>query len=201
MPDTISSTEQASGSNPAAAKKRRSRVFEYLIVLVVIGVVVTAAFFQEQIGLFFGMRLWDRGAPGRVVTDFLNAGKKGDQKAASDLLGGQYKPLTKEGKWLGFLVVSQGGTMEFPMDELAPAGGPKITNTEYLLVGKGAATVTALDSKNEPVKYRVEMQDSGWKITEILGGRPAPQAPAILRRPGSRSFNAPGAGGTKRGSP
>jgi hypothetical protein len=157
---------------PTVPAPKRSRLFDVVLVLVILGVVVAAAFYQEQLTAFFKLRLWDRDAPSRVVLQFLDAGKKGDQAAATALLGSkEFQPMKEGDKWKGYFIVSQAGRMNFDLAELAPAE-PKALETEFMTLGNGAATVSVPDSKGQPVKYRLEMQDGGWKITEILGGRP-----------------------------
>jgi hypothetical protein len=154
-----------------AGKKKRSRLLEYGIVLVVIGIVVAAAAFSEPLLAFMRLRLWDRGAPGRAVEQFLIAGRKGDQQAADAMLGSKdFQPLTKDGKWIGYFIVTPAGKMEFDFNELAPAE-PKAGEVEFNTIGPGAATVAVPDSAGKPVKYRLIMQDGAWKINEILGGR------------------------------
>jgi hypothetical protein len=172
---------------PAATPKKRRSIVEYLVVLGILGIIIIAALYQEQISSFFSLKLWDKGAPGRTVTAFLSAGKKGDQELATSYLGtSELKPLMKDGKWQGYFLVSQAGTLEFIMQDLAPSGEPTATNTEFMTLGKGAATVMVPDSKGKPVEYRLEMKD-GWKITEIRGGRvagqKAPQEPAPRKAP------------------
>ena len=171
----MSDPASVSNSQPAAVPKARRRVVEYLIILIVMGIVILAAFYQEQVSTFFALKLWDKGAPGRTVTEFLSAGKKGDQTLATSYLGSnEFKPLMKDGKWQGYFIVSQAGTMEFHMNELAPAAASTVSNTDFFPVGQ-YAEVKVPDSSGKDVKYRLEMKD-GWKITEILGGRPANSA-------------------------
>lgn len=175
----MSDPASVSNPRPATTPKKRSRLAEYLMVLGLIGIVVVAALFQEQISTFFSMKLWDKGAPARNVSEFLSAGKKGDQDRATSYLGAsEFKPLVKDGKWQGYFLVSQAGTLEFIMQDLAPAEGSAKSETEFVTIGNGAAVVTMPDRTGKPVKYRLEMKD-GWKITEILGGRIAnEEAPA-----------------------
>ncbi|HZO88206.1 MAG TPA: hypothetical protein VFB38_07675 [Chthonomonadaceae bacterium] len=165
-------------SVPTVQKKRRSRIIEYLVVLILIGIVVVAALYQEQLSAFFGLHMWDRGAPARTVAEFLQAGKNGDQKQADSCLIREtsYKPLMQNGKWAGYYIITQAGRMDLPMADLVPPGEPKPINTEFITMGKGAAEVTMPDSRNKPLVYRLEMSDNGWKITEIRGGHPAQQA-------------------------
>jgi hypothetical protein len=163
----------------AIAPKKGSKVVEYLAVVVIVGIVVAAAAFQEQIMATVKLRLWDRDAAGRTVVKFLNAGKNHDRSGADAQLGTDvYKPLEEKGKWVGYFVVSQGGTMHIPFSDLLPAGEPKPKQTEFITVGKGAAEVFLPNAKGRDVKYRLEMQQNEWKITEILGGHPAPPPPA-----------------------
>src|SRR5947209_6113240 len=158
--------------------KRRSRVLEYVGVTVVLTLVVLAAAFQEPLQAYFRLHQWDPDAPGRTVVAFLEAGKKRDQAAAQRMLGtDSYKPLTENGKWVGYFIVSQAGRMDIPFSDLAPNDTPKPISTEYVTVGTGAAEVKVPNATGQPVKYRLEMQQNAWKITEILGGHPAP-APA-----------------------
>ena len=154
-------------------KLKRSRIVEYLGVLVIAGIIVALAFYQEQIGYYFSLRLWNKAAPGQAVTQFLVAGKRGDQKQASSYLGtSELKPLTKDGKWVGYFLVSNAGTMDFRFDDLASGSEPQVQNTEFIQVGKGAADVTMTSAKGAPVHYRVEMKDNVWKITSISAGTP-----------------------------
>ena len=78
---------------------------------------------------------------------------------------------TRGGKWAGYSVTAMPGTMEFLFDDLAPAT-PRVLATEFMRLGKGSATVTVPDAKGKPVNYRLEMSENGWRITEILAGRP-----------------------------
>ena len=175
MSDQTPVSENAPAAESVQAPpRRRSRAFEYLLVLALMVIVVVAAYFQEPLTAFFKLRLWDRDAPARVVTEFLKAGKSGDQKATEAYLGSkEFKPLTKDGKWQGYFIVSQAGQMNFEFSDLAPAGEAKAAGVEFLTIGNGAAEVTVPDSKGKPTKYRLEMVDGSWKITEILGGHPA----------------------------
>lgn len=168
----------------AMPTKKRSRVLEYVLVLAVVGLVIAAAFFQEPITAFFGLHLWDKNAPGRTVITFLHAGKNGDQAAADAQLGTKsYKPLTENGRWAGYFIVTQAGRMDIPWSELEPSGEPQVTATEFVTLGHGAALVTVPGAGGKPEKYRLEMIENAWKITEIRGGHPA----ASPARPAARS--------------
>lgn len=160
-------------------KKRRSRALDYAIIVVVIAGVIAAAVYQEQLRAFLALRMWDRDAPGRTVVNFLKAGRNGDRAAADGALAArEYQPLMKNGKWAGYFVVAQGGRMDMAFADLAPAGEPKATRIEFETLGDGYAIVSVPDAKGEPIKYRLDMTKDGWKITDIRGGRPAPQPPA-----------------------
>jgi hypothetical protein len=174
-------------SGPGSAPKKRSSIGPYIAVVVVIGIVIAAAYFQEPLTAFYTLKLWDRDAAPKVVVGFLEAGSKGDKAAADAFMGTDvYKPLEQNGKWVGYFVVSQAGRMEIPFSDLVPAGGPKPERTEFVTVGKPAAEVFVPDANGRSVKYRLEMQQNGWKITEINGGHPATPPPS---------------GGARRGSP
>jgi len=177
-----------STTTPTVTQKKRSRVGELVGVIVIIGVIVGAAFFQESIASFFSLKLWDKGAPSRTIEQFLAAGKKGDKAATQAFVGAkELQELNKDGKWRGYFMVSQAGTLEFDMAELAPQGEPKASAPEFITIGKGAAEVTAPNSTGKPVKYRLEMIGGSWKIMEILAGRVAtPRAPAPAPKPSGK---------------
>ena len=165
-------------TQPIIATKKKSRIGELIGVLLLMGVIVSAAFYQESLAAFFHLKLWDKGAPARTVEQFLSAGKKGDKKTADSLTTGKdFKDLNKDGKWIGYFMATQAGTMEFEFSELAPAEGTKVTETEFMTLGEGAADVKFPDSKGKDVKYRLYMVDGSWKIREILGGHPATPPP------------------------
>src|ERR1051325_4665164 len=81
-------------------RRSKSRIRDYIILFGTIGLIISAAFYQEEISTFFKLRMWDRGAPGRVVTEFLKAAQKRDQTAAHAYLqSSNMNPLMKDGKW------------------------------------------------------------------------------------------------------
>jgi hypothetical protein len=183
---------------PAHAPKRnaQSRVATYAVIAALVTGLIAAAYYQEQISAFFKLRLWDRDAAAKVVTAFLDAGRSGDKAAADSLMGTKsYQPLTENGKWVGYYIVSQGGRMDIPFSDLLPAGDPTPNRTEFVTVGAGAAEVFVPNSSDQAIKYRLEMQQDGWKITEILGGHPAQPAPAS----GARGGGPPSGGGARSG--
>jgi len=169
-----------------SANKKRSRIGELIAVLVLIGIVVLAAFFQEQLTSFFTLRLWDKGAPGRTVVEFLKAGKAGNKQLADSYMAdASYKPLMQNGKWTGYYLLTQAGRIDIPFAEMAPPGEPTPISTEFITIGRGAAEVTMPDSNSKPLVYRLEMKDNGWKITELRGGHPAPPPRASTAKPKS----------------
>jgi hypothetical protein len=178
---------------PTPAKKR-SRVKEYLVILVMLGIIVFAALYQEQLTSFVALRQWDRGAPARQVTAFLNALQKGDQAAAAQLLGEPaYKPIMNNGKFDGFFILTQAGRMNYTIDDTAPKGELKDLKTEFNPMGKGSALVTAPDGRGQMVDYRLELFDGMWKITEMRGGKPEAPKPAVKMKAGA-GFTPPGSG-------
>ncbi len=154
---------------------KKQRIVLYGVTAFVAGAVIAGAAFQEQIGYFVRLRGWDPEGPANSVSAFLSAGLRGDQAGAARFLGSkEMKPLEKDGKWVGYLLRSNAGNLEYIMKDLAPSEGTKRTSLEYIYVGRGAAKVTMPDAKGAAVPYRLEMMDNTWKITEILGGKSAP---------------------------
>ncbi len=151
-----------------------SRVVGYVVAVVVAGLVIVGAWNQESISYYLKMRAWDPNAPGRTVLEFLRAGKRGDQDAATRLLGTQeLKPLITRGKWTGYSLTTLAGTLEYVMSDLTPASEPKSPKTEFVYRGDGAAIVTVPDRSGTEVTYRLLIAGGGWKIAEIRGGRVA----------------------------
>ena len=177
------------------AKSVKSRVVSYIPVVVLLGAVVGAAYYQEPLTAFFSLRLWDKAAPSRTVTDFLTALKARDQAKVESFLGDPaYKPLQEDGQYVGLTLASMAGTLDFRATELV--GEPISVGTpEISTIGKGSAKVFAKDAAGKEVGYRLEMVDGTWKVMEILGGVPRtgpspmapkekPKAPAV---PGGKS--------------
>jgi hypothetical protein len=160
-----SATEQARGGG-------RGRIAAYAVILALCLVVIAAAYYQEELGYFFKLRTWDRGAPARVVMQFLDAGKQGDQKTADSLVGTrELKPLVEKGKWVGYFMPTNAGILDFYIEELSPATAPTEVPTEFVYAGNGAAMVKVPDRSGKPIDYRLELQGSAWKIMEIRAGR------------------------------
>lgn len=152
----------------------KSRVVAYVVAAVTAALIVIGAWNQESIAYYFKMRAWDPDAPGRTVLEFLRAGKRGDQDAATRLLASEdLKPLTTRGKWSGYSLTTLAGTLEYVMSELTPATEPEKPKTEFIYRGDGSAIVTVPDRSGQEVSYRLLVAGGGWKIAEIRGGRVA----------------------------
>ena len=158
---------------PIANKKSGTRVVEFGIIAVILGLVVAVAANQEPIGAFFRLRLWDKGAPSRTVEEFMGAVQKGDQQKAQSFIGASdLKPMVEGGKWQGFYTVSIAGRMDYLAQDLAPKQSvPKASDSEFRNIGDAAEVRTTLDD-GKALKYRLKMTEGSWKILEILGGRP-----------------------------
>ncbi len=167
-------------SDPTMQPKPKKRYGEIIGVFVLLGVIILAALYQEQLTSFFTLRLWDKGAPAKQVTAFLTALQKGDQAAASAIFepNTSYKPLMEKDKWNGYFIITQAGKLIFTLAETAPKEEPKDLKVEFNPNGKGSAMVTAPDGRGKMVDYRMEMIEGQWRITEMRGGRPESTAPA-----------------------
>ena len=172
------------------AKSAKSRIIAYIPIVVLLGGVVGAAYYQEQLTAFVNLRMWDKGAPSRTVADLLTAMKAGDQAKVAGLLGDPaYKPLEEGGKYVGLTLTSMAGTLDFRATELV--GEPVAPgDAEFSTIGKGSAKVMAKDASGKEIAYRLEVVDGTWKVMEILGGvprggaspmapKPKPKAPAV----------------------
>ena len=82
-------------------------------------------------------------APSKTVTDFLTAVKAGDKAKADALLGDpSFKTLEKDGKWIGYFIVSNAGTLDFFADQIV---GKEIkpSEPEFSTIGPGSAMVSS----------------------------------------------------------
>jgi hypothetical protein len=158
------------GSAQAGSGNKGTRLVPYIIVALVIAALVVVAYFQEPLGHYFSLHAWDKEAPARTVTAFLNAGRKGDQQQASSYLGAQdLHPFVQNGKFVGYTLPTMAGTLEMRFDSLA-AADPKPSATEFVYQGDGAAEVKVPDVHGKDVTYRLKMQGGAWKIMEIRAG-------------------------------
>lgn len=158
----------------AEASQGRSKIALVVVTLILVAAVVVGGFFQEEIGYYIALKGWDRAAPARAVSSFLEAGRAGDREKAGQYLGDpSFQPLEKGGKWVGYRLTSNAGALDFLFSKLAPPPGTPATSTEYIYRGPGAANVIMPDAAGNGVPYRLEMINGGWKIKEILGGEPA----------------------------
>ncbi len=177
------------------AKRGGNRIVSYIPVLVIVAGVVAAAFYQEQLTAFFTLKLWDRAAPTRVVSEFLSAVKAGDRAKADSLVGDDsLKPLEEGGKWIGYFTVSMAGTLDYKASQIV--GEPIApSEPEFSTTGTGSALVTAKDVDGKDVPYRLEVRGGSWKITEIRGG--VPRAGSGMQAPKGTKPKAPGVPGAK----
>jgi len=150
------------GDSPAA------KIAVGVVGLLVGGGIIAFGWFREDADRFVKLRGWDAGAPTRVVTQFLEAGKAGDQARAESLFDSEFhKPLMKDGKFAGYVLSGRGMHREHPFSVLAPTGPIKPVESKIFYEGDGYARVGVPDSKGVPVYYRLEMRDGAWKITYI----------------------------------
>jgi hypothetical protein len=144
----------------------------FVIIVVAVAAVAGLAFFQEDLGNFFTLRMWDQGAPGKTVGTFLSAGRDGNPAGANAVIDADtFKPLEEEGKQVGYRISTPAGNQDFRFAELAPSGEPKATRTEFQTNG-GAALVLMPNAAGKNVKYRLKMRQGSWHIIEILGEVP-----------------------------
>lgn len=166
------SSEQTTEQIPGPiAKKRRSPV-DFLIVVIIIVLAVTAARYQEEIQGFFRLHAWDRGAPGQAVVEFLKAGKNRDRAQADSYIGSPlYQPFLKDGVWLGYSTTVQTTKVLYTFEDLIPATSLQPTSTEFNYVGDGSADVVIPDKQGNPVTYSLVRLGNRWKIISIRGGK------------------------------
>ena len=141
----------------------------FVIIVVAVGGLCAYGFFQEDIELFIKLREWDHGAPGRAVTSFLNAAKRGDAVEADryvDLT--TYKPLKKDDKPIGYFLASPAGILDIPFSELAPDGEVQIASVKFVRLSEGAAEVQVSRKGSDNAKFRLKMREGAWKIVDIL---------------------------------
>ena|SRR5579862_6385439 len=164
-------SEQSTAPIPRATRAKRNPL-DFLIIAVIIVLVVAGAFYQEEISGFYRLHAWDRGAPGRAIVEFLEAGKKGDRALADSYIGTPlYKPFIKNGAWLGYASSVQAATVLYLFDDLIPAAALQPTSTQFNFVGSGSADVVVPDKQGHPVTYSLVRFDNRWKIISIRGGK------------------------------
>jgi hypothetical protein len=141
------------------------------LVVIVLGVICGAAFYQEDIQRYIRLRLWDKEAPGRAVTAFLKAAKEGNAEEAGRYLGSsEYHPLKEGSKAIGYFVTSPAGIMDFRFSDMVPEGDIKTEPVNFVLIGEGSAEVKVPHGNGEFARYRLKMFNGEWKINDILDG-------------------------------
>jgi hypothetical protein len=160
----------AGAAAPETGKKpRETSPWTLLIaILVAVGIVAAAAFYQEPVTYFFRLHAWDRGAPSRTVAAFLTAARQGDQEQAQRYwAGGSMQPLVENGKWVGYGGRFGATNSTVRLDELLPEGEVEPTRTEFVTLGRGAAEVTMPARAGRSAQYRLERIEGDWKLTTI----------------------------------
>jgi hypothetical protein len=152
-------------------EKRRGRIGDILLVLVIIGVAVAAAMFQEPIGFFFKLRMWDSGAPARAVKALVAALQARDRDKAAAFTGGtEIEPLKRGGKWVGYHITGLGFKNDMEFADLAPAGAPEPTKTEFSFQEGGNAQLRIKNAHGQAVLYTLKLFGDGWKVITIRVG-------------------------------
>jgi hypothetical protein len=156
----------------APPAKKRTRVGDVIVVLLIVGVIVGAAFYQEQIQYFFKLRMWDQAAPAQAVSGLVAAVQARDQQKASGFLGGtEIKPLTRAGKWAGYHIDGLGFKNDMEFADLVPSGAAETSKPEFTFAEGGGAQLRIKNSRAQRVLYALKMQDGGWKVVTIRVGQ------------------------------
>jgi hypothetical protein len=163
--------EQTVAKRPESPARRIVRLL--VITAIGFGAIALGTYFQEDIQRYIRLRAWDKSAPGRAVTAFLEAAKEGNGAEADRYLGSpDFQPLKMGDKHLGYFIATPAGTMDFKFEDLAPQGEVQVSSIKFVMIGEGAAEVETSQGNGETGKYRLKMINSEWKITDILSGAP-----------------------------
>ena len=155
---------------PQTQKKSR-RVLDFVLLLVLVGGLAAAAYYQESILGFFKMRMWDSGAPGRTLAAFGSALKAGDRATVDRYIGsGEIQPLMRAGKWSGYHITGLGFKNDMDLGDLAPGADVKPGAPEFSSLDGGSAQLRMPNAKGQPVLYRLKMIDGAWKVVDIKVG-------------------------------
>jgi hypothetical protein len=152
--------------------KKRTRVGDVIVVLLIVGALVGAGFYQEQIQYFFKLKMWDQAAPAQAVKALVAAIQARDQQKASAFIGGtEIKPLTRAGKWAGYHIDGLGFKNDMEFADLVPEGAPETTAPEFTFAEGGGAQLRIKNSRAQRVLYALKMQDGDWKVVTIRVGQ------------------------------
>jgi hypothetical protein len=158
-------------STSAMAQKKPRRILDVLLVVVVIGVVAAGAVFQEPLLNFFKLQMWDREAPVRAASSFVQAMQKRDRASADRLVGNpQVEPQVRNGKWIGYHIAGLGFQNDMPFADLTPDGKPAPKPAEYSFLEGGSALVRIPNRRGKPVSYTMKLVGGAWKVTDIRVG-------------------------------
>lgn len=156
----------------AAPAKKRTRIGDVIIVVLIVGILVGAGFYQEQIQYFFKLKMWDQAAPAQAVKGLVGAVQARDQQKAAGFLGGtEIKPLTRAGKWAGYHIDGLGFKNDMEFADLVPSGAPEPSAPEFTFAEGGGAQLRIKNSNGQRVLYALKMQDGGWKVVTIRVGQ------------------------------
>jgi hypothetical protein len=142
-----------------------------LVVLVLAAGVCVAAYFQNEIKLFFKMKAWDKKAPANTVVQFLSAAKEGKPEATVNYVKAEaLKPLQEKGQIVGYASTQKLGPPPQRFADLLPEGDIRVTAVLFLYTGQGAAAVDAPGKGGAPFSYTLDKTSSGWQILHIGPG-------------------------------
>ncbi|MCA1596898.1 MAG: hypothetical protein LC772_10815 [Chloroflexi bacterium] len=152
--------------------KRRSpvRLPVVLLTLGLVAVVCFLAYYQDELGYFINLKLWDRGGPARTVHALLQGCSKNNESLATQQVDHNLQPLMKNGKWVGFFIHDPHFNRDtpYPFSSFVPKDPSAPGETEFVTRGDGAAEFTITGPTGQPEKFHMLMEKGSWKVDQIL---------------------------------
>lgn len=148
------------------APRAKERVLLVVIAVIVLGVILGGAYYQEEISTYLTLHGWEAPAAEQLVRDFVRAAHDGDPAAASMLDGDRAKPVMSGGKLKGVSHSGERGPAEISVKDLAPTGEVKSTSSRIRRISK-VFGVAVEYSDGHWAEFAVGRTSAGLKIVNV----------------------------------
>lgn len=139
-------------------------------VVLVVGAIGGAAFYQDEVGGFVRLQGWNTGPVTQATREFIQAAAAKDGERVAGMLATDaptLQPVKKGNSVSAFMVGAYGGPKRITLKELCPTDSPQLKSPKLVFLEGGSVLVDAEYPGGHTVTLRWDRKDEGWKVIEV----------------------------------
>lgn len=144
-----------------------------MILVVVLGGMGAAAFYQEEVGGFIKLQGWNTGPVSDATREFVKAAAAGDGVKVDRMLAQdarELRPVRGPKGVAAFMITAYGGAKKKTLKELCPTSDAKLSAPKLVFMEGGSVLVNATFPSHS-IQTRWTPTAGKWKIIDITEGQ------------------------------